>query len=178
MKNSEYQRLNELKENAEQGKINQFLDTVATPEEIEQVWKILNRDFPGIIKAKDFEWYRVNIKKYSHVKVDNLGYYPLLLERVNSIPSGKIIFYRFFDSYPDPWRGGLEEIAEHILRKIVLGDKVVTLSKKDIEIEGFDEDMVRIFAGHTQYPVRSLRKLIFPELTSSGVGCDYSWHFK
>ena len=174
-----FPRFDELKTAIEENSLCPFLDTITTLEEFEVVEKLLD-ELPGVFHL-DFEkstpqWFRENLEKYAHVRLDesDFGHYPLVWERIKSHPGGKIIYRRFFDFAPDPWRGGVDEIAEHILELKTAGNKTIRI-KDDGE---FDSRTLEVLASYTQYQVRSLVSLLFPGLKHSGQSEDFHWTFE
>lgn len=177
-----YPRLNELQDSLEQNKFFPFLDTIDSLEEFETVKKIVGQISPTI-NPSIFPFFTEAIKKHGSRRLGpmdvcgNLAY-----QNMQKHPCGKIIYYRFFDYFHNPLRGGIDEVAEYILQKIKNGESVVLIDEEDMDRENLDEDSVRFLSYFTQYPVTSLRKLLLPGLKTSGFqskpsGIIFEWKF-
>lgn len=178
-----YARKSELEEALKEGNFYRFLNTIITPEEFAIVRALAEPSLRGEFKSvrhceQYFTFFEDSIKKYHSYSFDQSDVFGnLTYQRIAEKPYGKIIYWRFVEFCDSPWRGGPDEIAQHILSEEASGSKVVKIALG--KYPEFEEDSLSKLCSASQVQAQSFRELLFPNLKStSSDGMFFTFTFE
>ncbi len=164
----EYARKIELEKALKTDHFYQFLDTITTHEEFVIARALSEPTLRGSFKTirhceQYFSFFEKNIIKYQSMSISPSDVFGnLTYQRIIEKPNGKLIYWRFDEFCDSPWRGGTDEIVQHILSEEASGKKVVKISlDKNPE---FDMESLEKLSSFAQIQARSARELFFPNL--------------